>query len=102
MELVEERLIPTGYRLHQNYPNPFNPGTNIEYTVPQRSHVTLSIFNIMGQEVGWLVNESQAAGAYTVYWDGTDTEGNQVASGVYLYRLKAGNFVDSKKMILLE
>ncbi len=88
-------------RLAQNYPNPFNAGTVISFSLPQRSHVSVDVFNILGQRVKRLVNEDRSAGAYRVEWDGSDQSGNQVASGVYLYRLDAGGRSLARKMILL-
>ena len=90
------------FELAQNYPNPFNPSTSLRYTIPQNADVRLEIFNVLGQLVKVLVNEPQNAGVKTVVWDGTNALGNRVASGVYLYKLTAGNFVQTRKMILLK
>jgi Tol biopolymer transport system component len=89
--------VPDGFVLHQNYPNPFNPGTNLEFRVSSLRFVTLRIFDVLGKEVATLVNEVRAAGAYTVRWDASS-----LPSGVYYYRLEAGGFVDSKKMLLMK
>ncbi|MDH4157389.1 MAG: lectin like domain-containing protein [candidate division Zixibacteria bacterium] len=94
--------LPEDIRLWQNYPNPFNPGTIISYSIPSRSHVEIAVFNLLGQRVKTLVSESKAAGSHTVAWDGTDEAGREVASGVYLYRLIAGENVKSEKMLLLK
>jgi len=94
--------LPLTFSLSQNYPNPFNPATSIEYTIPVRSHVRLSIFNILGREVTTLVDGERPAGAYVVEWDGRNQGGNSVATGVYFYRLVAEDFVETKKMILLK
>ena len=88
---------PLVYELAQNYPNPFNPATKIEYSIPMQSQVELKIYNLVGQEVGTLVNEIQKAGVHNVKFDA----GN-LASGVYFYRLVAGNFTSVKKMVLLK
>ena len=88
--------IPVAYGLEQNYPNPFNPSTTIRYELPKASHVTLKIFNAIGQEVSTLVDEVQEAGHRSVQWNA-----GSVASGVYFYRLQAGNFVSMKKLLLL-
>ena len=93
--------IAATFELHQNYPNPFNPTTKISYNLPGSGQVHLKIYNVMGQEVRTLVNESQIAGNYTAVWDGRDNHGNMVSSGVYIYRLSAGNDVQSRKMTLL-
>jgi flagellar hook assembly protein FlgD len=91
----------SSYQLFQNYPNPFNPTTAINYNLPKISNAVLKIFNTLGQEVATLVNEQQAPGEKSVVWDGRDSFGNQVSSGVYIYRMEAGNYVKSRKMVLL-
>ena len=94
--------VVSDYSLEQNYPNPFNPTTSISYSIPTNDVVSLKIYNIMGQEVRTLVNASQAAGTHTIQWDGLNSNGQRVASGVYLYVMKAGKFVQSKKMTLMK
>ena len=89
--------IPTRYDLAQNYPNPFNPTTNIKYSLPKEGYVTLKIYNLLGEEVSSLVNKNQGAGNYTVTFNGI-----QLSSGIYLYQLKSGNFVETKKFILMK
>jgi hypothetical protein len=91
-----ETNIPLEYTLKQNYPNPFNPTTTIEFDLPYSEFVTLKIYNILGEEVSTLVSKKLAVGNYKYEWDSSS-----LASGVYLYRLEAGDFVESKKMILL-
>jgi hypothetical protein len=93
--------IPDRFDLRQNYPNPFNPACNIEYSLPKGSHVSLSIYNILGQKVRTLVNEYQSAGYKSVRWDGKDNLGREVTSGIYFDRIKAGDFVQAKKMVLI-
>jgi hypothetical protein len=88
--------IPVAFRLDQNYPNPFNPKTNINYELQITNDVELSIYSVTGQKIATLVNESQRAGNHQVEWDATG-----FASGVYYYRIQAGEFVDVKKMVLL-
>jgi hypothetical protein len=88
--------VPQGYRLEQNYPNPFNPSTLIRYQVPAAVRVTLVVFDMLGREVATLENGVHQAGTYTVTFNGSG-----LASGVYLYRLRAGNFVESKKLLLI-
>jgi hypothetical protein len=87
--------IPAEYLISQNYPNPFNPGTRIDYSIPRQSHVTLKIFDILGREVATLADESQEAGDKSIAFDGAT-----LPSGVYFYRIVAGNFTETKKMIL--
>ena len=92
-----ETTQPTEFILEQNYPNPFNSATAIQYSVPQRSNVTLKVYDILGKQVTTLVNEEKEQGLYTVNF-----EANNLASGLYLYRIQAGSFIDTKKMILLK
>ncbi|MCP4568450.1 MAG: T9SS type A sorting domain-containing protein [FCB group bacterium] len=95
-------ILPARYSLNQNYPNPFNPTTAISYSLEKRSEVNISIFNILGQKVSMLIDESKPAGSYRVYWDGTDDNGRNVATGLYFYRITAGDFVKARKMLLLK
>ena len=92
-----ERILPNGFVLYQNYPNPFNPSTLIRYSLPEDAKVTLKVFNILGQEVAELVNQGQSRGNYVALF-----EANNLASGVYFYRLEAGRFREMKKMILMK
>jgi hypothetical protein len=87
--------IPDQYELFQNYPNPFNPSTKITFTLPEASQVKLTVFNILGEEVKTLINENRDAGHHTV-----DFNASGFSSGVYLYKIQAGNFVQVRKMIL--
>lgn len=100
--LPKQSALPEGFELAQNYPNPFNPETTIDYTIPRSEHVTLDIFNINGQKVRTLVDEMKPAGHYSITWNATSDSGERVASGVYLYRLTAGEVSTSKKMTLLK
>jgi hypothetical protein len=93
--------VPRVFAIYQNYPNPFNPETVIEYQLPRPSEVEISIFNLQGQKVATLVRKHQTAGSHKIIWDGTDESGRRVASGVYLYQLKAGKSVQVKKMLVL-
>ena len=86
---------PTTFSLSQNYPNPFNPATMITFQIPKRLHVDLRIYNILGQEIARLIDEVMEPGLYQVKWNAT------VSSGVYLYRLQAGSYLETKEMILL-
>ncbi len=95
-------IIPEEYYLGQNFPNPFNPTTSIEYALPSRSQVTISVYNLLGQKISTIVDEVKSPGAHSAVWDGRDSDGNEVASGIYFYQIRAGDFVESKKMLLLK
>ena len=89
--------------MDQNYPNPFNPSTSISYSLGAGQERTeLSVFNVLGQKVKTLVDEIQGPGTYTITWDGTTDHGDGVATGIYFYRLKRGDQVESKKMVFLK
>jgi plastocyanin len=90
------------YHLEQNYPNPFNPTTTIRYTLPERSTVELAVFGVDGKLVRVLESGAKPMGTFEAKWDGHDTSGRAVASGVYYYRLKAGSFTETKKMVLMK
>ncbi|HSD62982.1 MAG TPA: T9SS type A sorting domain-containing protein, partial [Ignavibacteriaceae bacterium] len=92
-----ETLNQYSYKLEQNYPNPFNPTTRITYSIPERNNVTLKVYNMLGQEVTTLVNTTKDAGQYEVNFDAA-----KLASGLYIYKLQAGNFTESRKMMLLK
>ena len=94
---VETGELPTEFGLSQNYPNPFNPTTNFEFRVSSLGFVTLKVYDILGREVATLVNDVRPPGVYTVRWDASGH-----SSGVYVYRLRAGNFVSAKKMVLMK
>ena len=96
IEQHKEQKLPEKFVLHQNYPNPFNPTTIINYELPITNEVELSIYNLLGQKVVTLVSKKQIAGHHQVEWDASG-----FASGVYYYRIEAGEFVDVKKMVLL-
>jgi hypothetical protein len=97
-----EENKPTTFNLSQNYPNPFNPVTNFKFSLPQASHVKIEIFNILGQNVKTLVDEDMRAGSFVVDWDGKDQRGVEVSSGIYFYRIIAGDFSSVKRMVLLK
>ena len=97
----EDPQLPLSIELDQNYPNPFNPSTLISFTLSADSHCRLDIFNILGETVRTLVNDHMEQGTNTIVWDGRDDLGRPAASGVYLYRLVAGDIVEGKKMVLL-
>ena len=96
----DNTVTPSSFNLAQNYPNPFNPSTIISFDVPTNAFVNLKVYNLLGQEVAQLVNESKSAGKYQVNWTGTDNTGNKVTSGVYIYSLKANDFTSTRKMVL--
>ncbi len=87
---------PVKFSLYQNYPNPFNPGTNIQFSIPQSSFVTLEIFNALGERIGVLVSEELSAGTYNYDWNAS-----HFSSGIYIYKIQAGEFVEARKMVLL-
>jgi hypothetical protein len=93
---------PKRFALKANYPNPFNHETVISYQLPVNTHTTLTVYNLLGQQVRTLVNRPQTAGLHRTAWDGRDDSGNTVASGVYLYRLEAGDYVKTRKLMLLK
>jgi hypothetical protein len=93
----EDNDKPVAYSLEQNYPNPFNPATTIRYSVPDDGLVKLSVYNLLGEQVTSLVNEIQQAGVYQIKFDA-----GSLASGIYIYRLEAGSFKTSRKLLLLK
>ena len=95
--LVREE-IPTNFELTQNYPNPFNPLTTINFHLPEQSKVYVGVYDVQGRQVATLVDNELDAGCYDTYWNGRDAEGNTVESGVYMYKIIANNYVDSKVM----
>ena len=96
-----DEIIPSVFALHQNYPNPFNPTTSIEYDLPNDSYTVVTVFDVMGKHVKTLVDENQFAGFKTIRWDAKNDEGESVAAGMYIYQIKSGVNIASKKMILL-
>ena len=94
--------LPTVYALHQNYPNPFNPSTTIRYDLPKASHVHLVVYNMLGQRVKTLIDKMEIAGQKMIQWDGTNEYGLNVATGVYIMRLKAGEYTKTLKMSFMK
>ena len=98
--------IPESFALFQNFPNPFNSVTTIQYNVPEESRVNLRIYNLLGEEVKKLVDKNKPAGTYSVQWDGRDSYGRRVSSGIYIYKIEAvnssGKFVKTKKLVLVK
>jgi hypothetical protein len=100
VSFIEEEQIgelPKEFSLSQNYPNPFNPSTSIQYEICSRQFVSLKVYDILGNEMGTLVNEEKPAGIYKITW-----YGENLPSGVYFYKLKAGEYIISKKMVLIK
>jgi hypothetical protein len=102
LEIYNNAQIPKEYILNQNYPNPFNPVTTLRYDLPEQSDVTITIYNMLGRKVKTLVNSTQDAGFKSVIWDATNYQGNPVSAGVYLYKIQAGEYISTKKMVLLK
>jgi len=102
LDLTDEVTTPQKFTLHANYPNPFNPSTTISYDLPKRSLVTLGIYDLLGKQIKTLVNQSQDAGNKIAMWNGTDNLGRPVSAGVYLYQIQAGDFTQTRKMLLLK
>ena len=100
--LKRKPVIPITFALHKNFPNPFNPITTLRYDLPSDALVTLSIYDMLGKEITQLVNTNQQAGFKSVQWDATDSMGKSVSAGVYLYKIEAGEFVETRKMVLLK
>ena len=100
--IENKEVLPTQFELSQNYPNPFNPTTVISYQLPANSFVTLKVYDMLGREVKTLVSQETAAGKYSVDWNGDDSYGNKVATGAYVYRIIAGDFISVKKMLLIK
>jgi len=96
VSVPDQRGLPLAFSLKQNFPNPFNPATTIRYELPKTSRVKLKIYNLLGQDVAVVVDESKPAGKYEVHFDGAN-----LPSGVYFYRLSAGEFVEIKKMLVV-
>ena len=96
--------IPVEYSLSQNYPNPFNPNTSVQFSVPKDGFVSIKVYDMLGQEIATLYSDVAKRGLYTLNWNGRDSNGNQIASGSYIYRMSASNgeFTQSKKMIFLK
>ena len=98
---VEQMKLPRAFALKAGYPNPFNPVTHCQYQLPQKSDVLIAVFDALGKQVRVLVDKDQPAGDYTVVWDGTNDQGTSVASGVYVIRMRAGDFRAQNKVMLI-
>ena len=100
-DLLESSPLPRVFSLSQNYPNPVSRSTTIQYGLPKEALVDLRVFNVVGQRVRTLINEKQEPGYYRVTWDLRGVTGGRLPNGVYFYRIKAGNFVSTKKLVVL-
>ena len=100
--IAESDGLPTTYAVHQNHPNPFNPVTSLRYDLPEDGIVNITVFDMMGRRVSTLMNSHQNAGYKSIQWNATNTAGQPVSAGIYLYTIRAGEFMQTKKMILLK
>ncbi|MEZ5357591.1 MAG: T9SS type A sorting domain-containing protein [Candidatus Zixiibacteriota bacterium] len=101
LDVGDDGVMPDVFSLSQNYPNPFNPTTRIDYSLAHGGHVAIEVYNVLGQRVNTLVDADQSAGQHTAIWDGDDSAGEAVASGIYLYRMITDEFVETRKMVLM-
>jgi hypothetical protein len=97
MSINDEQTLPKQFALEQNYPNPFNPATTINYTIPVSNHATITVKDILGKAIATIVNERKAAGSYSVKFDASD-----LVAGIYFYTLRAGEFQQTKKLIVIK
>ena len=102
VSVEEPNISPAKFDLHQNYPNPFNPSTNIKFDLAENSHVSITIFNLVGQKVSTLVNRSLDSGSYTITWNGLDNNGYQLPSGMYFYEMRTPSYQSIKKLVLVK
>jgi hypothetical protein len=99
---ANDNAVPERFALHNAVPNPFNPQTTLSFSLPTASHVRLTIYDVRGHLVTTLVDEDRGPGVHDVVWNGRDARNRQVASGVYLYRIEAGSFIETKRMVLVK
>jgi len=99
---IDSRIMPTEFALHQNYPNPFNPITTLRYELPENGLVNITIYDMLGRQVKTLINQTQDAGYKSVIWNATNDYGKPVSVGIYLYKIQAGEYLQTKKMVLLK
>ena len=98
----EPEQIPNKVVLHQNYPNPFNPFTILRYDLPEQTHVNITIYDMLGRKVRTILNQQQDPGYKSLIWDATNDYGKPVSAGIYLYQIQAGEYISTKKMVLLK
>ncbi|MCL4550040.1 MAG: right-handed parallel beta-helix repeat-containing protein [Bacteroidetes bacterium] len=101
-DVKEDQVVPTEFSLLQNYPNPFNPTTIIKFSIPNSQFVTLKVYDMLGREVKTLISQEMNAGTHTINWNADNNLGSKISSGMYVYRITAGNFVSTKKMVLIK
>ena len=99
---IASEVLPETYALHQNYPNPFNPITTLRYDLPEDSHVNITVYDMLGRVVKTMVNQPQNAGFRFIIWDATNDFGKPISAGIYLYKIQAGEYISTKKMVLLK
>jgi hypothetical protein len=99
---INGEILPEVFSLHQNYPNPFNPVTTLRYDLPENGMVNITIYDMLGREVKTLINQTQDAGYKSVIWNATNDYGKPVSAGIYLYQIQAGEYISTKKMVLLK
>ena len=98
----DKSQFPGRFSLSQNFPNPFNPVTEIKYELPSESLVNVSIYDVVGRKIKSLVNQEQSAGSYSLQWDATNSVGEAIPAGMYIYTIQAGEYRSTKKMVLLK
>ena len=102
LNTIGDANIPEVFALHQNYPNPFNPVTTLRYDLPENGHVSITIYDMLGRQVKTIINQYQEAGYRSVIWNATNNYGKPVSAGIYLYQIQAGEYMQTKKMVLLK
>ena len=102
VSLADVTVMPEKFTLHQNYPNPFNPVTTLRYDLPENGNVNITIYDMLGRQVKTLINQNQDAGYRSVVWNATNNYGEPVSAGIYLYQIQAGEYMQTKKMVLLK
>ena len=102
VSLADVTVMPEKFMLHQNYPNPFNPITTLRYELPEQTHVNITIYDMLGRKVKTILNEQQSPGYKQLIWDASNDNGKPVSAGIYLYQIQAGEYISTKKMVLLK
>ena len=102
VSLADVTVMPEKFTLHQNYPNPFNPVTTLRYELPEQTHVNITIYDMLGRKVKTILNEQQSPGYKQLIWDASNDNGKPVSASIYLYQIQAGEYISTKKMVLLK